>query len=164
MKYNEKLVQILKENNLTITACESLTGGLVASAIVDVSGSSQVLNEAYITYAASSKEHLVGVDPNIIDEYGVVSIQTACDMALKAARKAHSDVAISTTGVAGPTGGDEINPVGTVCFGFYYKGVIETIRVNFSDLGRNKNRKQAVEFAIKYAYQFVKENLKKDLQ
>ncbi len=164
MKYNEKLVQILKENNLTITTCESLTGGLAASSIVDVSGSSQVLNEAYVTYAIKSKEELVGVNASTIKKYGVVSIETASEMAQKAAKKANSDVAISTTGIAGPTGGDEINPVGTVCFGFYFKGKIKTIRVVFNNLGRNKNRKQAVSYAIKYAYNFVKKNLEKDLQ
>lgn len=164
MKNNEKLVKILKENNLTITTCESLTGGLVASAIVDVSGSSQVINEAYVTYAIKSKENLVGVESNVIEKYGVVSVQTAFEMAKKAALKANSDVSISTTGIAGPTGGDCFNPVGTVCFGFYYKGKVETIRVVFDNLGRNKNRKQAVQYAIKYAYNFVKENLKKDLQ
>lgn len=164
MKNNEKLVKILRENKLTITTCESLTGGLLASTIVDVNGSSQVLNEAYVTYAIKSKENLVGVDSNVIEKYGVVSEQTAFEMVKKAAIKANSDVAISTTGIAGPTGGDEKNPVGTVCFGFYYKGKVETIRIVFEDLGRNKNRKQAVQFAIKYAYDFVKENLKKDLQ
>ncbi len=163
MKTNEKLVKLLKENNLTITTCESLTGGLVASNIIDVAGSSAVINEAYVTYAAKSKTNLVGVNPEIIAKYGVVSSETALEMAEKAAIKAKSDIAISTTGIAGPSGEEEGKPVGTVCFGFYYKGIKETTCVHFKDLGRNKNRKQAVNFAIKYAYNFVKKNIKKDL-
>lgn len=163
MRENLHLVKLLEAHHLTITTCESLTGGLVASKIVDISGSSRVINEAYITYAALSKINLVGVNREIIEKYGVVSEETAREMCLKAALKAKSDVAISTTGVAGPTGGDPINPVGTVCFGVCFKNKTYTKRVEFPDLGRNKNREAAAKYAIEFAYEIVKENLKKDL-
>lgn len=156
-KDNYELVNELIKRNLTITTCESCTGGLIASRIVDISGSSAILNEAYVTYAASSKVSLVGVDKNIIEQYGVVSEETAYEMALKASIKAKSDLAISATGIAGPTGGDTNNPVGTVCFGFKVLDKIYTKKVIFKNLGRNIVREQAVDYAISYMLEKVKE-------
>ena len=163
MKSNIKLVEMLKENNLTITCCESLTGGLVASRIVEVAGSSKVLNESYVTYAISSKISLVGVDKEIIDKYGVVSEETAYEMAKKSSLKAKSDIAISTTGIAGPTGGDEKNPVGTVCFGFKIGDEIITLRKVFENKGRNKIRNMAANFAISYMCKLLNKKIKKVL-
>ena len=157
---NKELVLYLIKNNLHITTCESLTGGLVASALVDIAGSSSILDEAYVTYAASSKIGLVGVDSNIIDKYGVVSVEVAKEMALKASLKAKSDLAISTTGVAGPSGGSENIPVGCVCFGFKIFDKVFTIRKIFNYNDRNKNRKAAVRFAINYMYKLLLEYYK----
>lgn len=153
---NIELVNELIKRNLHITTCESCTGGLVASRIVDVSGSSAILNEAYITYAAQSKISLVGVDKNIIDKYGVVSKETAYEMALKSSIKANSELSISTTGVAGPSGGSEENPVGTVCFGFKVFDKIYVERVIFENKGRNIIRNQAADYAIKYMLEKVR--------
>ena len=156
-KDNFELVNELIKRNLSITTCESCTGGLIASRIIDISGSSAILNEAYVTYAASSKVSLVGVDKNIIEKYGVVSEETAYEMALKASIKAKSCLAISATGIAGPTGGDVNNPVGTVCFGFKVLDKIYTKKVIFKNLGRNIVREQAVDYAISYMLEKVKE-------
>ncbi len=155
---NKELVELLKELNYTITTCESCTGGLIASAIVDISGSSQVLDEAYITYAASSKVSLVGVDETIINKYGVVSEEVAYDMALKSRIKACSNVSISSTGVAGPSGGTSETPVGTVCFGFNINGNIETITKHFQG-DRNIVRNTAREFAIDHMFELLKNKL-----
>lgn len=155
---NKELVELLKELKYTITTCESCTGGLIASAIVDVSGSSAVLNEAYVTYAASSKVSLVGVDEAVIQKYGVVSEEVAYDMALKSRIKASSNVAISSTGVAGPSGGSDITPVGTVCFGFNINGDIKTITKHFTG-DRNQARNSAREFAIDYIFEELKNKL-----
>ena len=155
MKNNELVNELIKRN-LHITTCESCTGGLIASSIVDVSGSSAILNEAYVTYAVQSKINLVGVDSNIIEKYGVVSEETAYEMAYKASIKANSDIAISTTGVAGPTGGDINNPVGTVCFGFKILDKIYTERKIFSNLSRNEVRQSACEYAINFVLEKIK--------
>ncbi len=155
---NKELVELLNSLNYTITTCESCTGGLIASAIVDVSGSSAVLNEAYITYAASSKVSLVGVNKDIIDKYGVVSEEVAYDMALKSSIKAKSQVSISSTGVAGPSGGTLETPVGTVCFGFNVNGNVKTITKHFEG-DRNTVRNSAREFAIDYMYETLKNKL-----
>lgn len=155
---NKELVKLLKELKYTITTCESCTGGLIASAIVDISGSSSVLNEAYITYAASSKVSLVGVDEKIINKYGVVSEEVAYDMALKSRIKASSNVSISSTGVAGPSGGSDVTPVGTVCFGFNINGDIKTVTKHFTG-ERNQVRNSARKFAIDYIFEELKNKL-----
>ena len=111
----EWLVAFLKENNMSITTAESCTGGMIASEIVEVSGASNVFFEGYITYSEEAKAKLLNVSPNTISKYGVVSVEVAAEMAKGAATAAKADVAISTTGVAGPFGGSKENPVGTVC-------------------------------------------------
>lgn len=122
----EKIVEFLQKNHLTITTVESCTGGLIASRIVNVSGASEVFHEGYITYSEEAKIKLVSVKRETIDEFNVVSREVAYEMASGGAEAAGADVAISVTGVAGPGGGTEKIPVGTVCFGIYYNGKIYT--------------------------------------
>ncbi len=155
---NLELVELLKKLNYTITTCESCTGGLIASNIIDISGSSSVLNEAYVTYAIDSKVSLVGVDRDIIDKYGVVSEEVAKEMALKSLNKAHSNVSISSTGVAGPTGGSDKTPVGTVCFGVCINENVYTTTKIFKG-SRNEVRKAASKYAIDLAYDKLKNKL-----
>lgn len=112
-----ELYELLKKHHLLVTTAESCTGGLVASGLVDLAGISEFYKEGYITYAESSKEHLLGVPASTIDTYGVVSEEMAREMAVGAAQKAGADTAITTTGIAGPGGGTRELPVGTVCFG-----------------------------------------------
>ena len=151
---NKELVELLIEKKLHITTCESCTGGLIASALVDIAGSSAILNEAYVTYAASSKVSLVGVENDLIEKYGVVSEEVAKDMALKASIKAKSELAISSTGVAGPSGGSIETPVGCVCFGFKVFDSVYTVTKKFSG-SRNEVRSKAQSFAIDYMYDLV---------
>lgn len=108
------VVDLLKELGMSVTTVESCTGGLVASKLVNVPGASDVFSQGYITYSDSAKCSMVGVSSDIIRKFGVVSREVAEDMALKGTIKAGADCAVSTTGVAGPGGGDEMNPVGTV--------------------------------------------------
>ncbi|MBQ2627696.1 MAG: CinA family protein, partial [Eubacterium sp.] len=87
-KMNEQLVQLLRERNMTITTVESLTGGLIASTIVDVAGASDVLKEAYVTYCDEAKHKLAGVSEETLRRYTAVSEQTAREMAEGGARAA----------------------------------------------------------------------------
>ena len=121
MEIAEKLVQYLTENKMTVTTAESCTGGMISSAIVDVPGASYVLNEAYVTYANEAKMRLLGVKEETLAEFGAVSEQTAREMAEGVRRVAKADCAIAVTGVAGPDGGTEEKPVGTVFAGFSLK-------------------------------------------
>lgn len=128
---SEKLINILREKGCTITTAESCTGGLISATLVNVAGASYVLNEAYVTYANSAKEKLIGVRHETLCEYGAVSEQTACEMAKGAALAASADCAIAVTGIAGPDGGTEDKPVGTVYAGYYVCGRVIVERYQF---------------------------------
>ena len=113
----ETVVRTLKEKGLTVSTAESCTGGMIAERITAVSGSSEVFGYGFVTYWEQAKAKLVGVDPDVTARYNVVSAPVAAQMALGAAKVSGSDIAVSVTGVAGPTGGDAVRPVGTVYLG-----------------------------------------------
>ena len=149
-KAKEDVLRQLIDTGCRITFAESCTGGLLAASLVALPSASLVLNESYVTYANQSKTDLCGVCPKTLEAYGAVSLQTAKEMAEGAAERAKADVAVAVSGIAGPDGGTDTKPVGTVCFGFYIKGketVTEVVR--FGDLGRNNVRQAAVDYAWK---------------
>lgn len=115
MKSNFELVELLKEKNLKISVAESITGGKIASSFIEIPGASKVIEEAFIVYSNRAKEEVLGVKKTVIDTYGVVSPEVALAMARNAKRISNSDIAISTTGEAGPKVLDKGIKVGTVC-------------------------------------------------
>jgi PncC family amidohydrolase len=144
----QKVYEMLKKNNMKIATAESCTGGLLAGRLINVSGASEILDMSFVTYANSAKEELVFVNHDTIEQFGVVSEQVAAEMAVGAAKRANSRVAISTTGVAGPTGGTKEKPVGVVCFGIFFDGQIYTYTKIFAPLSRAHVRKASVKFAL----------------
>lgn len=108
------LVEKLKEKGATLSSAESFTGGLIGKLVTDVSGSSAVFNGGVIAYINEIKEGLLGVKPETIEKYTEVSFLAAAEMAEGARRVFKSDIAVATTGFAGPTGGNDNDPVGTV--------------------------------------------------
>ena len=110
----EVLVKLLTKKKQTLVIAESCTGGLLANRITNVAGASAVLLAGYICYANEAKIDMLGVDPKLIKEQGAVSEQVAGAMAVGARKRAGSSYALATTGVAGPSGGSEGKPVGTV--------------------------------------------------
>lgn len=117
-----RVYELLKKYGVTLTTAESATGGMIASALINVPGISEFFEEGYVTYSNAAKIKLIHVKAETIDTYGVVSRETALDMAEAAARTAGTDAALSVTGVAGPDGGTEDCPVGTVYIGCFFKG------------------------------------------
>jgi len=99
-----------------LAVAESCTGGLVAAALTEIPGSSAVLDRGFVTYSNESKMQLLGVSEDVIDTFGAVSIAVAWSMAQGALKKSGADVAVAITGVAGPDGGSDQKPVGTVVF------------------------------------------------
>lgn len=99
-----------------VAVAESCTGGLVAAALTEVPGSSLVLDRGFVTYSNEAKMQMLGVSEDVIDTFGAVSIAVAWSMAQGALKKSGADVAVAITGVAGPDGGSEQKPVGTVVF------------------------------------------------
>lgn len=144
-----RLLQLLTKYNLKVTTAESCTGGLVAGLLCDISGISNFYEEGFITYSEKAKCKNLDVLPEIINTYGVVSEETAIAMAEGALTRAQADCAISTTGVAGPTGGTEDTPVGTVCFGCIVKGHTFHTRRVFKGT-RMEIRMQAAVFALEF--------------
>lgn len=121
MTLEEEVVNKLLEKNLIITTAESCTGGLIAAAIVNVSGASSCFNEGYITYANESKIRLLGVKEESIREFGVVSDVVVKEMAEGVLKKAGADISVAVSGIAGPLGGSADKPVGTVYVGICLK-------------------------------------------
>lgn len=111
---NETVVELLIKNKQTISCAESCTGGLLAKMITDIPGTSEIFNESYITYANASKERILGVSHETIEENGVVSEKVAMEMAEGVRKVSGSDIGVGITGIAGPTGGTETKPVGLV--------------------------------------------------
>lgn len=108
MKLEEEVVKKLKECNCLLTTAESCTGGMVASSIVNVSGASEIFHEGYITYCDEAKHKILGVSNDTLQRYKAVSSNTACEMADGALKAANADIAVSVTGVAGPSMEDDI--------------------------------------------------------
>ena len=108
------VVKKLIEKNITVSTCESCTGGLVAAAITDIPGSSEIFGCGFVTYSNEAKIKLAGVSEKTLKTVGAVSEQTAREMARGAREKSGSDIAVSATGIAGPGGGSAEKPVGLV--------------------------------------------------
>lgn len=109
----------------TVAIAESCTGGLVAAAITEIAGSSAVLDRGFVTYSNEAKQELLGVNPDIIDTFGAVSIACAWAMAQGALKRSGADVAVAISGIAGPGGGSPQKPVGTVVFARAIRGQSE---------------------------------------
>lgn len=106
----------------TITLAESCTGGLVAAALTEIAGSSAVLDRGFVTYSNEAKRELLGVPADILDTFGAVSVATAWSMAQGALKASGADVAVAISGIAGPDGGSDHRPVGTVVFARAIRG------------------------------------------
>lgn len=150
MFLEEKLVNLLLENQYTITTVESCTGGLLVGTILNVSGASGCVNEGYITYSNEAKERIVGVKHETLQSVGAVSEKTAYEMALGGAKVANADVALSVTGIAGPGGGSVNKPVGLVYIGCCVHGKIKVHKFQYKGT-RDEIRHRAVSDAMKLA-------------
>ena len=131
-----------------IATAESCTGGLLAGALTDVAGSSDVFERGFVTYSNAAKVEMLGVDPALISAHGAVSEEVAAAMAQGALACSNATLAVSTTGIAGP-GGSEFKPEGRVCFGIAGPEGVSTQTIDFGALGRAKVRAAAVETALR---------------
>ena len=141
------VVNLLEKRGWKIATAESCTGGWVSGRIVSFPGASAVLEGALVTYSNEAKMEHLNVRKETLDAYGAVSEQTAREMAEGAAKAFHTETAVSTTGIAGPTGGSREKPVGTVCSGLYVNGKVSAKTVHFSRR-RNSNRQLAAVQAL----------------
>ena len=151
----ETVVRTLKEKGLTVSTAESCTGGMIAERITAVSGSSEVFGYGFVTYWEQAKAKLVGVDPDVIARYNVVSAPVAAQMALGAVKASGSDIAVSVTGVAGPTGGDAVRPVGTVYLGAARGETVYVKKLFVSRPDRALVRARAAQAALELVLRLV---------
>lgn len=117
----KKLYEILKSKKMTVATAESCTGGMIGAALTSVAGMSECYEYGVVTYANEAKEKMLGVKHETLEQYGAVSEQTACEMALGTLKLSSSDVSVAVTGIAGPGGGSEEKPVGLVYIGYANK-------------------------------------------
>ena len=155
MNINEALVALLVQKGLKIATAESCTGGLLAKLITDVSGASAVFDYGIVSYANEIKWGQLGVKRETVETYGAVSEQAAREMAQCAAKNAGADIGLSTTGIAGPTGGTAEKPNGTCYIGVYFNGTTTVTRVNTGLSDREQNRALFAEKALTLAKETI---------
>jgi nicotinamide-nucleotide amidase len=144
----EVLLQQARFWGIRIATAESCTGGMVAAALTDIAGSSEVFDRGFVTYSNAAKIDLLGVNPTTLAAHGAVSEPVAREMAEGALTRSAAQLAVSVTGIAGP-GGSEFKPEGRVCFGLAKHGMPTwTETVEFGPLGRAKVRKAATAHAL----------------
>ena len=141
------LSDLLVSKGLTISVAESCTGGSLSSSLTSISEASSYFNCGFITYSNQSKIDMLGVNPESIEMYGAVSEKVAHEMVAGAGQRSHSNLAISITGIAGPSGGSASKPVGMVCIGFFCDGSVTTTTQFFSG-SRSDIVSQSVTFAL----------------
>ena len=146
-----KILKLLTKKKLTLSFAESCTGGLLASSITSVSGSSKVFNMGLVTYSNNSKVKLLQVPKKTITKYGAVSYETCLSMVKNLSKISKSNISISITGVAGPDGGTKEKPVGLVYIGLK-KGSKTIIKKN---LFKSKKRILIQKVTVKQALKMI---------
>lgn len=147
--FAEKLGLLLKQNNLTISAAESCTGGLFTSALTDIAGSSAYVLGSVVTYSNEAKRKLINVQESTLMAHGAVSEQTAIEMASGVRDLFGTDYAISITGIAGPGGGTTEKPVGLVYIGMASSDGV-TVKKYIWNGNRIENKEHSVQAAIQW--------------
>ncbi|NND20106.1 MAG: CinA family protein [Silicimonas sp.] len=154
----EALIDSARKLDQRIATAESCTGGMIAAALTDIPGSSDVFDRGYITYSNAAKIEMLGVPREIIDLQGAVSEDVAAAMAERALDLSDATITISVTGIAGP-GGSEHKPEGRVCFGLARRNhPTETETVEFGALGRENVRRVTVNHALMLLLEAVLQN------
>lgn len=139
---------VLLSTGMSVTTAESCTGGALAQALTGVAGISEVFREGVVTYANQAKVERLGVDEELLRSHGAVSGPVAEAMASGMAERTGADLALATTGVAGPGGGTEDKPVGMVWFGVYFKGRTTSVERRWPSVGRERIRRWATAQAL----------------
>jgi len=148
-KLSQKIIKLLKKKKLKVSFAESCTGGLLSSNITSISGSSKVFSMGLVTYSNQSKNRLLKVPKKIINKYGAVSAQCCYSMVANLSKISKSDIAVSITGIAGPSGGSKLKPIGLVFIGIKLKNNIIINKFIFKNKGRVYIRRSAVKKTLK---------------
>ena len=156
METIERIAKILIDNNLTIATVESCTGGLLSSKFTDVSGSSAFVHLNFVTYSNDAKHKILGVRNETLKNYGAVSEECSYEMAKGLYNVTGADICISTTGIAGPTGGTPEKPVGLMYSTIYTTDRSLTFQVNLPpETNRTEMKNGFVEAVVEKLYEFL---------
>ncbi len=147
----EQVGGALKAHGMMVATAESCTGGGIAQALTDISGSSAWFERGFVTYANSAKVEMLGVHQTTLDAHGAVSEATVREMAAGALQHSHADIALAVSGIAGPTGGTPEKPVGTVWFAWAERGGEVRARLHHLTGDRASIREQSVHIALQGA-------------
>jgi nicotinamide-nucleotide amidase len=145
----ERVLSLFRARGFTVATAESCTGGLVAAALTEIAGSSDVFERGFVTYSNAAKQAMLGVPATILDRCGAVSRETAEAMAAGALAQSPAHFSVAITGIAGPTGGSKDKPVGLVHFAAAARGGTLIARERrFGDIGRRQVRLASVAEAL----------------
>ena len=153
---SKKIVRLLKKKKIKISFAESCTGGLLSSAVTSVSGSSKVFNLGLIAYSNESKIKVLNISKKLIRKYGAVSEQVCKAMAKNVSKIGKTNMSISITGIAGPSGGTKQKPVGLVYIGIKRGNKVKVNRYLFKNKGRLYIQKAAVNKSLDLILSFIK--------
>lgn len=144
----DQILSACRARGWTIATAESCTGGMVAAALTEIAGSSDVVDRGYVTYSDAAKVQMLGVLPATLDLHGAVSPEVAAEMAEGALNASGVDLAVAITGIAGP-GPSAHKPEGRVCFGLAHAGHVTQLEtVEFGAIGRANVRQKSTEHAL----------------
>lgn len=144
-----RVLDAFRARGLKLATAESCTGGLVAGALTEIAGSSDVVDRGFVTYSNEAKQAMLGVPAATLKRHGAVSAQTAAAMAAGALKHSLADVTVAITGIAGPGGGSKEKPIGLVYFAGAGRGGRRLARVKrFGKIGRHKVRERSVVEAL----------------
>ena len=156
MNLHQKIVNLLKKKRLKISCAESCTGGLLSSTITSVNGSSKIFAMGLVTYSNQAKTILLKVPKKIIKKYGAVSIQCCLAMVNNLSKISESKICVSTTGIAGPSGGSKKKPVGLVYIGIKVGKKVIVNKCNFKNKGRSFIQKETVKKILSLLLKLIK--------
>ncbi len=161
LSLSEDVGRKLKSGGELLVTAESCTGGWVAQALTAIAGSSDWFERGFVTYSNASKTELLGVKDETLKKHGAVCEETAREMAEGALRASRGTLALSITGVAGPTGGSAAKPVGTVCFAWARKGESARSQTRHFSGDRESVRRQSVVRALQGVLELLEEKRRK---
>ena len=147
-KISQKIVRLLKKKKIKIAFAESCTGGMLSSTITSIRGSSKVFTMGLVTYSNQSKNSILKVPKQIIKKYGAVSIQCCLSMVNNLSKISESNIAVSITGIAGPSGGTRQKPVGLVYIGLKKSNKVKVNKYLFKNKGRSYIQKATVKKSL----------------
>ena len=155
-KISQKIVRLLKKKKLKISFAESCTGGILSSAITSVNGSSKVFKLGLVAYSNQSKNKVLKIPKNIIKKYGSVSYHVCLAMVKNVSKISETNMSVAITGIAGPSGGTKIKPVGLVYVGIKKDNKTKVKKYLFKNKGRSYIQRTAVNKSLGLILSFLK--------